>query len=125
MFDFLQSFLIMLLITSIIGYILVVLKEKIYLKNNIILIDNKSVTQDHLDNTDMKEFFLDGTILKAGDEIRVITRREEKVKGILIGAIQKEKSILLVTNGNKVLKFRVDNIKQFKIISKYGKFFVK
>ncbi len=123
MFDFLQSFLIMLLITSIIGYILVVLKEKMYLKNNIILIDNKSVTQDHLDDTDMKEFFLDGTILKAGDEIRVITRREEKYKGILIGAIQKEKSILLVTNSNKVLKFRVDNIKQFKILSKYGKFF--
>lgn len=123
MFDFLQSFLIMLLITSIIGYILVVLKEKMYLKNNIILIDNKSVTQDHLDDTDMKEFFLDGTILKAGDEIRVITRREEKYKGILIGAIQKEKSILLVTNSNKVLKFKVDNIKQFKILSKYGKFF--
>ena len=111
MYNFIQIFLIMLLISSIIGYILVVLKEKMFLKNNIILIDNKFVTQDHLDNTDMKEFILDGTMLKAGDEIRVITRREEKFIGILIGAIQKEKSILLVTHSNKVIKFKVDNIK--------------
>lgn len=125
MYNFIQIFLIMLLISSIIGYILVVLKEKMFLKNNIILIDNKFVTQDHLDNTDMKEFILDGTMLKAGDEIRVITRREEKFIGILIGAIQKEKSILLVTHSNKVIKFKVDNIKRFKIVSKYGKFFTK
>jgi uncharacterized Zn ribbon protein len=113
----------MLLISSIIGYILVVLKEKFYLKNNIILIDNKHVTQEHLDNTDMKEFFLDGTMLKAGDEIRVITKKKEKFIGILIGAIKQEKSILLITNKNKVLKCKIDNILQFKIISKYGKFF--
>jgi len=119
----LKTFLFMLLFTSVLGYVLVVIKEKIYLKNNIILIDNKHVTQDHLDYTDMKEFFLDGTMLKAGDEIRVVTRKEEKFIGILIGAIKSEKSILLVTNRNKVIKFRVDNISQFKILSKYGKFF--
>lgn len=123
MFEFIRIFLIMLLISSIIGYILVVLKEKFYLKNNIILIDNKHVTQEHLDNTDMKEFFLDGTMLKAGDEIRVITKKKEKFIGILIGAIKQEKSILLITNKNKVLKCKIDNILQFKIISKYGKFF--
>jgi len=113
----------MLLFTSVLGYVLVVIKEKIYLKNNVILIDNKHVTQDHLDNTDMKEFFLDGTMLKAGDEIKVITRKEEKFIGILIGASKSEKSILLVTNKNKVIKFKIDNISQFKILSKYGKFF--
>ena len=120
---FIQAFLIMLLITSIIGYILVVLKEKIYLKNNIILIDNKFVTQDHLEDADMKEFFLDGTKLKAGDEIKVITRTKERFIGILIGATQKEKSILLVTHSNMILKFKIETISKFKIISKYGKFF--
>ena len=118
-----KTILIMLLFTSVLGYVLVVIKEKIYLKNNVILIDNKHVTQDHLDNTDMKEFFLDGTMLKAGDEIKVITRKEEKFIGILIGASKSEKSILLVTNKNKVIKFKIDNISQFKILSKYGKFF--
>lgn len=120
---FIQAFLIMLLITSIIGYILVVLKEKFYLKNNIILIDNKFVTQDHLEDADMKEFFLDGTKLKAGDEIKVITRTKERFIGILIGATQKEKSILLITHSNMILKFKIETISKFKIISKYGKFF--
>jgi len=123
MVEFFMTFLIMLLITSILGYILVVLKEKFYLKNNIILLDNKHVTQDHLDDTDMKEFFLDGTMLKAGDEIKVVTRKKEKFIGILIGAMQRDKSIVLVTHSNKILKFKIENILQFKIVSKYGKFF--
>lgn len=119
------TILVMLLVASIFGYIFVVLKEKFYLKNNIILIDNKYVTQEHLDGTDLKEFFLDGTRLKAGDEIKVVTKDKESFMGILIGAVKKENSILLVTYKNKVLKFRIDNILQFKIVSKYGKFFAK
>lgn len=121
----LMLILIMLLIVSILGYILVILKEKFYLKNNIILIDKKSVTQDDLDTTDLKEFFIDGTRLKAGDEIKVITKYKNSIIGILIGAIKKENSILLVTHSNKVLRLKIDNILQLKIISKYGKFFTK
>lgn len=120
---FLQEVFIMLFIISVIGYILVVLKEKIYLKNNMIIIDNKHVTQEHLDETDLKEFFLDGKKIKAGDEIKVITKSKDKFIGTIIGAIQKEKSILMVTHSNRVLSFKIDNILQFKIISKYGKFF--
>ncbi len=123
MLQFIKYLLIIMLFTSVLGYALIVLKEKFYLKNNIIIIDNKYVTQEHLNDTDMKEFFLDGTILKAGDEIRVLTRKNEKVIGTLIGAIKKEKSILLITHKNKIVKFDVDNIQQFKILSKYGKFF--
>ncbi len=123
MFDFILIIFVMLLISSTIGYILVVLKEKFYLKNNIILLDNKYVTQEHLNDTDLKEFFLDGTMLKSGDEIRVITKKKEKYIGTLIGAIKKEKSILLITSRNRVLKCKIDNILQFKVISKYGKFF--
>lgn len=123
--EFLQILMVMLLIASVIGYILVVLKEKLYLKNNVIVIDNKYVTQEHIDNTDLKEFFLDGTMLNAGDEIRLITKKNERFDGILIGATKKEKSLLLVTHENKVLKLGIDNILQFRILSKYGKFFVK
>ncbi|TJX16149.1 hypothetical protein E9840_00215 [Tissierella creatinini] len=123
MLQFIKYLLIIMLFTSILGYVLIVLKEKFYLKNNIIIIDNKYVTQEHLNDTDMKEFFLDGTILKAGDEIRVLTRKNEKVIGTLIGAIKKEKSILMITHKNKIVKFDIDNIQQFKILNKYGKFF--
>lgn len=117
------TLLSMLLFASIFGYILVVLKEKSYLKKNIILIDNKHVTQDHLNETDMKEFFLDGTKLKAGDEIKVVTRTKDSFIGTVIGAINKEKAILLVTHSNEIIQCKIENILHFKIISKYGKFF--
>lgn len=118
-----QKILIMLFIINLIGYILVVLKEKLYLKNNIIVINKKSVTQKHLEKADMKEFILDGARVKSGDEIRIVTVAKEKFEGILIGAIKKEKSILMVTHDDEIKKFNIDNILKFKIISKYGKFF--
>ena len=113
----------MVLIINILGYILVVLKEKIYLKNNIIVINKKSVTQKHLEKADMKEFILDGARVKSGDEVKVVTIAKEKFEGILIGAIKKERSILMVTHDDEIKKFSIDNILKFKIISKYGKFF--
>ena len=118
-----QKILFILFTASILGYILVVLKEKINLKHNIIVINKKSVTQRHLEKTDMKEFILDGSKVKSGDEIKVVTKGKEKFEGILIGAIKKERSILMVTHDNRIKEFNIDNILKFKIISKYGKFF--
>ena len=120
---YIQRILFILLIANILGYVLVVLKEKIYLKNNIIVIDKKTVTEDHLKEADMKEFTLDGTRVKSGDEIKVVTIAKEKIQGILIGAIKKEEAILLVTHKNQIKKFDIDNILKFKVVSKYGKFF--
>jgi hypothetical protein len=119
----LQKILFVLLAVNILGYILVVLREKIYLKNNIIIINKKSVTQKHLEKADMKEFMLDGARVKSGDEVKVVTVAKEKFEGILIGAIKKERSILMVTYNDEIKKFSIDNILKFKIISKYGKFF--
>lgn len=121
--EFIQILLIMLFITSFFGYLFVILKEKIYLKNNIIMIDKKVVTQDHLNETDMKEFVLDGLRAKAGDEIKVITKENEKYNGILIGAKKNDKSILMVTHRDEIKQFKIDNILKFKIKSKYGRFF--
>ncbi|MFA5577735.1 MAG: hypothetical protein WCZ27_07245 [Tissierellaceae bacterium] len=123
MFDFTITFFILLLIASIFGYVFVILKEKLYLKNNIIVIDKKAVKEEHLHETDMKEFFLDGLRVKAGDEIKVITRQKKKYNGILLGAKKLDKSILMVTHQDEIKLFKIDNILKFKIISKYGKFF--
>ena len=123
MFDFLISLASILLFASVLGYSLTVLKEKYYLKNNIILIDNKHISQEEIDDTDMQEFFLDGTKLKAGDEITVITKTKEKFRGVVLGAVQKEQSIKLVTHANEIIKLKIESIKQFRIMSKYGKFF--
>lgn len=121
--NYIQRLLIPLLIVNIVGYILVVLKEKMYLKNNIIIIDNKHVTPQHLDKADLKEFIIDGTRVKAGDEIKIITKTKDKFEGILIGAIRSERAILMVTYKNEIKKLNVDNIIKFKIISRYGQFF--
>lgn len=122
MLEFIKNILIIAFILNIIGYILVVLKEKLYLKNNIIVIDKKSVTEDHLKAADMKEFILDGTRVKSGDEIRVITLAKDKFEGILIGANKQERSILMVTHRDEIKKFNIDNISKLKVISKYGRF---
>lgn len=120
---YLEIFFTVLLIVSIVGYILSTLKEKIYLKNNIIVIDKKAVTQEHLESTDMKEFVLDGVRAKAGDEIKVITKEKKKYNGILIGAKKIEKSIMMITYRDEIKSFNIDNISKFKITSKYGQFF--
>lgn len=123
MLIYIQRILFILLILNILGYVLVILKEKIYLKNNMIVINKKAVTQSHLDKTDIKEFTFDGSKVKAGDEIKVVTVSKEKFKGILIGAIRDERAILLVTYGDQIKEFKIDTISKLKIISKYGKFF--
>jgi len=123
MYDFILNTLILLLFISILSYVIIVKKEKYFFKNNIIIIDNKHVTQESLDDTDMREFFLNGTKLKAGDEIKVITKTKETFICTILGGIQKEKAIMVITKRNDILKFEIDNIKQFKIVSKYGSFF--
>lgn len=113
----------MLFIVSISGYIIVVIKEKVYLKNNMIVINKKSVTQKHIEETDMKEFVFDGHKVKSGDEIKVVLKGNKRIQGILIGAKRQDRTILMVTHKDEVKKFGIDNIKKFKLISKYGKFF--
>lgn len=122
MIDFILGFVFVLFIVSLIGYILVVLKEKVYLKNNVIVIDNKHVTEEHLEQADLKEFYLDGRRIKSGDEIKVKSKEKKNIIGTLIGAVVEEQSIMLITNKNKILKLKIEDILEFKVISKYGKF---
>ncbi|MGF7057307.1 hypothetical protein [Brassicibacter mesophilus] len=120
---YVQSVLVMLLLVSTIGYIFVVIKEKLYLKDNTIIINKKSITQEHIDETDMKVFVLGGVELKSGDEIKFTLLENKRIEGILIGAKIKENEIIVVTHTDEVKRFKVDKIKKVKIISKYGKFF--
>lgn len=115
--------LVMILFVSLIGYILVVLKEKLYLDDNIIIIGKKSVTQEHIDEADMKVFSIGGVKIKSGDEVRVIFSNKNTVDGIVIGAKANNMELLIVTHRDEVKTFKVDKIKKVKIVSKYGSFF--
>jgi len=121
--DYLKYFFIMLLLVSIIGYILVVFKEKMTLMDNTIIINKKSVTQEHIDEADLKVFVIDGITLKSGDEIRVFLSKNIKIEGILIGAKLKDKEIVVVTHDDEVKKLKMDLVRKIKVVSKYGKFY--
>jgi len=118
-----ETILLMFLIVSLFGYAFVVIKEKINLRNNTIVIDKKSVTQDHIDETDVKEFVLGGIEVKSGDEIKVTLYNNEKVEGIVIGAKKKESLIVLVTYEDEIEQYKIEKIKELRVISKYGRFF--
>lgn len=118
----------MLFLLSLSGYVLVVLKEKFFLKNNIIIIDNKHFQMDMIDETDTKDFMFRGQRVRSGDEVKIILneknqKRKTIYKGILLGARPKEHSIHLLSYKNEVVICKTEYIKKFKITSKYGKFF--
>lgn len=118
-----QLLLITLLFISILGYILVVIKEKVYLKDNVIIIEKRSVTQDFIDKADIRVFMIGNEELKTGDEIKLITSNNKQVEGIIIGAKMKENELVLVTHRDEVKKLKVDTIRKIKVVSKYGMFF--
>lgn len=120
---YIRIILIMLLLVSLFGYVFVVIKEKLYLSKNIILIDKKSVTQDHIDKTDLKEFLLGGIRMKTGDEVKVTLFGDKNFYGIVIGAIKKDNSLIIVTHSDRIEKLKVNRIKKVKLVSKYGRFF--
>ena len=115
--------LITLFLTSVLGYILVVIKEKLYLRDNTIIIEKKSVTQDFIDEAKIKVFMLGDEEFRTGDEISLITSKNKRVSGIIIGAMDEENEIVLVTHNDEVKKLKVETIKKIRVISKYGRFF--
>ncbi|SDZ16594.1 hypothetical protein SAMN05660462_02084 [Proteiniborus ethanoligenes] len=115
--------LTMLFFVSLIGYILVVLKEKLFLSDNTIIIGKKAVTQEHINETDMKVFTIGGIKIKSGDEVRLVLLNNNKIDGIVIGAKAKEKELMMVTYKDEIKAFEVKEIRKIKVISKYGRFF--
>lgn len=122
MFEFIYTLLLIFLFISILGYILVVIREKLLLKNNIILIDNKHVKQEDLEKTDTTVIIFSGNKVKSGDEVKVITKENEKYHGLVIGIKRSDRSIHIISHTNQIIICKLDNIQKFKIISKYGKF---
>ncbi len=123
---YLLDFLIILLIIFLLGYILIILKEKYYLWHNIILINSKTVSQNHIDEIDIKHFLLGNVEIMAGDEIKIYSNDNKNVlKGIVLGAKRQDNSLFIVTHKDKVEQVSIKDIRNFKIIDKYGKIFKK
>lgn len=113
----------MLFFVTVLGYFMVTIKEKYYLLNNVIMIDCKGVTQEDLDEVELKHFKLGNAEIMAGDEMKICVHENHKFQGTVLGAKVTSNSILMVTEQQKVESISIKDIKNFKIISRYGKFF--
>ncbi len=113
----------MLFVVTLLGYFLVTIKEKYYLLNNMIMIDCKGVTQEDLNEVELKHFKLGNAEIMAGDEMKICIYKNYKLQGTILGAKITDNSILMITDHKKIEAISIKDIKNFKIISKYGKFF--
>ncbi len=123
--DYVLSLALTIFLICVIGYIMVVIKEKLYLKNNVIVLDFKNLDQSELKNIDVKHFMLGSTELMAGDEIKVELDNSLNIKGVLLGVIKSENAIAIATKAQGIKNLKISTIRRLKVISKYGKFFTR
>lgn len=125
MLNILMIISIIFLVISLIGYFLVVMREKYYLKNNIIIIDNKSVSKEDFKDLDMTHMSYKGRKVKTGDEVKIITNEKKIYRGIFIGGKLKEGILKIVTLSDEVKELKIKSILNIKVVREYGKFFTK
>lgn len=116
---------IILLILSLLGYILVVMRERYYLKNNIIIIDNMSVSEEDFKNLDMTHMSYMGKKVQTGDEVKIVTKDKKVYRGIFIGGKFKEGILKIVTLSDEIKELKIKSIINIKVVSGYGKFFTR
>ncbi len=121
---FLETLIIIsaiMLLTCIIGYIAATVREKIYLSRNMIILNNRNISQRDIDKVDTRNFSIGNVKIMSGDEIKIYRNNLSSVKGLVIGANIRKKTIIVAENSNLV-EICTNKIKKIKIISRYGKF---
>ncbi len=121
--DYLLKFSIVLLIVSIFGYLLSLLKEKYDLFNNRVSFKSKKITQTLLDELDLKIFKLGNINLSIGDQIKIYLKNSRSIKGTVLGAKREDNTLCILTLEDKIVELNVSKIKRLRILSRYGKLF--
>lgn len=121
--DHLLHVLIVLFIVSIFGYFISILKEKKDLINNEITFQSDKISQNFLDELDLKIFKLGNLSLSIGDQIKIYLKNNNSIKGIVLGAKTKENILCILTLEDKVIELKVSKIKKLRILSRYGRIF--
>ncbi|MDO5708236.1 MAG: hypothetical protein Q4P31_06355 [Andreesenia angusta] len=121
--NFLIKITFILLVLSILGYIISVLKEKISLIQGTIVLKNIKANQDTINKIDSIEMELKNKLLRTGDEVKLKLFSGKVVKGIVIGFSEEENKTLFMNTKTKLKEVKFKDIRKVKIISKYGKFF--
>ncbi len=110
-----------LLISCIIGFVAATVREKIYLSRNMIILNNRNLSQKDIDSVDARNFSIGNVKIMSGDEIKIYRNNLSCIKGLVIGANIRKKTIIVAESSNLV-EVCTNRIKKIKIISRYGKF---
>ena len=65
--------LVTLLVVNMTIYIFLVVREKFYLRQNVIMLDYRNIRQEDISEVDINEFIFQGIKARTGDEVRVDT----------------------------------------------------
>ena len=123
MIDNLIVLTILILLVAATGYVFSVLREKMDLFNNRVVIKSEKVSQHTLDNIDLKIFKLGNIKLTIGDEIRIYLKNNNLVQGTLIGAKKKDNCLCLVTKQDELVELNIKTIRKLKVMTRYGRLF--
>lgn len=111
-----------LLAIRIVRNIVAVLREKIALSNNLIVIESEHISDEDLERAEVKMFMIQGKKIHAGDRIKVITKFKDKIEGLVLGVDTKQEALILAADAS-VVDIQFGKIADVKLISRYGKFF--
>lgn len=114
--------LVGLMAFRILRNIIDVMKEKLALQNNVVIIDNENVSNEDLERANVKVFLIQGIKIHAGDRIRVITKFKDRLEGMVVGADAKAESLIIASDYD-VMDIQFKKIKEVKLMSRYGRFF--
>lgn len=114
--------LLALTLIKITRNVIEVIKEKIALSQNLVVIENDYVSDHDIERAEVKMFTILGKEIHAGDKIKVITKFREKVEGMVIGVDTKSEAVIL-TMDTSVVDIQFKKIADVKLISRYGRFF--
>jgi len=123
MLDLLTALLFSLLMLSVMGYLLTVLKETLDFKRAVVRFKSRRVTQSLIDQYDVKIFKLGGRRVNIGDEVKIVLENEEQLKGCVLGARKKLNSLALITELDEIVELNIRQIRKLKIVTKYGRLF--
>lgn len=117
------AILTVLLCVSVLGYFFSIIRERLDLMHQRVVIKSKAVTQRLLDEFDLKMFRLGRVKLFVGDEIRVRLKNSGSVRGIVLGAKKKANALCLVTSKDEIIEVQVGSIDKLSVVTKYGRLF--
>ena len=115
-------FFAVLFTVRILRNVLAVIREKIALSNNMIVIESDHISNEDLKRAEVKMFMIQGKKIHAGDQIKVITKFKDKIEGMVLGIDTKQEALILADEAS-VMDIQFGKIADVKLISRYGKFF--